>query len=153
MNTLDDFFKNAKERNLCERGAKIWEHCKSKKSLIDFALGSWGADYVCTAISGNWGPSPEILAKEFENFNCGKYVRDKNGYTSKMYCLPESDYVFIDTTLTLIIGFNGTIEAQRPCELYLVNSNAEVIGQGRTQVHSYNSTVNGDNIITTIHWK
>lgn len=150
MNTLDDFFRNAKERNLCERGAKIWEHCKSKKSLIDFALGSWGADYVSSAIASGWGPSPEVLRDEFSQF-LGTYVRDKDGYTSKMYCLPDTDSITIDTTLTLIIGFNGTITTNRLCELYLVNCDADIVGEGTPIVHSYNSTVHGDNVKLTVH--
>lgn len=151
MNTLQDFFENAKERNLCERGAKIWEHCKSKKSLIDFALGSWGADYVASAISNGWGIDPEEIAKEFSQFLNGKYTRERDGYTSKMYCLPDADSITIDTTLTLIIGFKGTITADRICELYLVNCKADVVGNGTVMVHSYNSAVQGDNIKLTVH--
>lgn len=151
MNTLQDFFENAKERNLCERGAKIWEHCKSKKSLIDFALGSWGCDYVASAIKNGWGISPKEIKKEFSQFNNGLYTRERDGYTSKMYCLPDTDSITIDTTLTLIIGFNGTITANRVCELYLVNCNADVVGDGTVMAHSYNSAVHGDNIKLTVH--
>lgn len=143
MNTLQDFFENAKSRNLCERGAKIWEHCKSKKSLIDFALGAWGCDYLATSIAQGWGIDPQEIKKEFEPFNNGKYVRDKDGYTSKMYCLPETNKITIDTTLTLIIGFKGTVISERPCELYLVNCEARIIGIGGVVVQSYNSTVQG----------
>ena len=151
MNTLKDFFENAKGRNLCERGAKIWEHCKSKKSLIDFALGSWGCDYVASAIKSGWGIDPEEIKKEFSQFNNGAYIRERDGYTSKMYCLPGTDSITIDTTLTLIIGFKGTIAANRLCELYLVNCDVDIVGAGHPIAHSYNSTVRGDNVKVTEH--
>lgn len=143
MNTLQDFFDNAKSRNLCERGAKIWEHCKSKKSLIDFALGSWGCDFLCTAIRDNWSVDPQEIKREFENFNCGRYTRDKDGYTSKMYCLPETDEITIDTTLTLIIGFNGVVHVpeNRVCELYIVKSDVRLEAECNAIVQSYDSKI------------
>lgn len=142
MNTLQDFFDNAKSRNLCERGAKIWEHCKSKKSLIDFALGSFGVDYLCTAIRDGWGISPEEIAKEFAQFN-GTYVRDKDGYTSKMHCMPDTDAITVDTTLTLIIGFNGVIHVpeNRVCELYIVKSDVRLEAECNAIVQSYDSKI------------
>lgn len=146
MNTLDDFFENAKERNLCERGAKIWEHCKSKKSLIDFALGSWGADYVASAVSNGWGIDPKEITKEFSQFLNGKYTRERDGYTSKMYCLPPNGIIQIDTTLTLIIGFNGTllVPQNRACELYVVNSDVFITSASPVTVHLYGSKMQTD---------
>lgn len=143
MNTLDDFFNNAKSRDLCERGAKIWEHCKSKKALMDFALGSWGADYVCTAIMSGWGVSPEVIARDFAPFNNGRYTRDKDGYTSRMYCLTDADEIVINSTLSIIIGYNGVIRIPkyRFCELYLCNCNVEIVGEETALCNLYNSRI------------
>ncbi len=141
MNNIDDFFENAKVRNLCARGAKIWEHCGSKKSLIDFCLSGWGCDYVATAISEGWGISPEAIAKDFAPFNNGKYIRDKDGYTSAMYCRP-TDAVHVNTTLALIIDCNNEITIDRSaCELYIVNSKARITGKGNGAIYLYNSTI------------
>lgn len=141
MNTLQDFFDNAKERNLCERGAKIWEHCQSKKALMDFCLGSWGMNYVATAICQGWAIDPEVIKEEFAPFINGKYVRDKDGYTSAIYCCTDDDIV-IKTTSALIIKCGGNINIEKHvCELQIVNSCVEISGEGHAIAYLYNSTI------------
>lgn len=81
-------------------------------------------------------------------FNNGKYIRDKDGYTSTMYCLPEAESITITSTLTLIIGFNGRIiiPKGRIGELYLCKSNVTIEGGCKnTTVYLYGSSV--DNTI------
>lgn len=143
MNTLADFFENAKDKDLCEQGAKLWKQCKSKKSIIDLALSGFGCDYAATAISEGWGISPEVIADEFSMFNNGKYTREKDGYTSQLYCLPQTDEITINSTLTLIIGFKGTIviPEYRICELYICDSEVNIYGKGRAEVYLYNSVI------------
>lgn len=141
MNDIHDFFENAKSRKLCERGARIWEHCGSKKALMDFCLSGWGCDYVATAISEGWGISPEAIAMDFAPFNNGGYVRDKDGYTSAMYCRPV-DAVHVITTLSLIIDCDkDVIIDKNVCELYIVNSKVRVTGKGRAKAFLYNSEI------------
>lgn len=145
---MKDFFENAKAKNLCDRGARIWEHCGSKKALVDFALGSWGCDYLATAICQGWGIAPEVIAKDFAAFNNGKYTRNKDCYTSQMYCLPEGKHISINSTLTLVIGFDGTIDIEKHavCEIYLVNSKAVIKGNGLVRAYLYDSQVGADSI-------
>lgn len=152
MVSLQDFFNNARDRNLCKAGAKLWGQSKNKKSLIDIALSSWGCDYVATAIQEGWGISPETIAEEFSSFNNGRYTRVKDGYTSQLFCQTTAETITIETTLTLIIGFFGKIiiPDDRPCELYIVDSAPTIIGASRAVIHSYGSRVrtDGENDIT-----
>lgn len=147
---FDDFIKTVKRLEICDEYAEKVSKAVSKKSFMDIALSSGATPWVCEMIRRG-ELTADMIHQTFENFNNGKYVRSKDGYTSKMYCLPDTDSITIDTTLTLIIGFKGTITTDRLCELYLVNCNADVIGQGNPIVHSYNSTVNDDNIKLTEH--
>lgn len=143
MNTLADFLDNAKRKSICERGAKMWENCKSKKSLIDLALSAFGCEYVANAINEGWGISPEVIAEEFSMFNNGKYTREKEGYTSQLYCLPDTDEITISSTLTLIIGFKKLviIPEHRFCELHICDSEVSIYGKGRAEVYLYNSVI------------
>lgn len=144
MNDIHDFFRNAKDRKLCERGARIWEHCKSNKQLIDYALSAWGCDYVCEAVCEGWGISPEKIAEDFAPFNNGRYIRNKDGYTSVMYCLPDIQTISISTTLTLIIGLrDGHIVVPKNMvgEIYLCDSEVTVGGEGKSVINVYKSIV------------
>lgn len=142
MNNIEDFFRNALNRGLCERGARIWEHCNSKKALIDFALGSWGAEYLCKAIVEGWGISPTSIEEDFAPFINGRYTRNKDGYSSQIYCLPDADIIYISATLTIIIGYKGEIfvPANCICEVYLCNSDVLFNGDGEVIVNLFNST-------------
>lgn len=146
MVDLQGFLNNAKDHNLCERGAKLWGRSKNKKSLIDIALSSWGCDYVAKAIHEGWGMSPEVISEEFAPFNNGRYTRDKDGYTSRLFCRSDLETIIVETTLTLIIEYNGIIliPEDRPCELYIVDSSPTIIGASRAVIHSYGSRVRTD---------
>ena len=50
MNAVDDFFEKAQEHDLCTRGAELWGKCKSKKSLVNLALSSFGVDFFCNSV-------------------------------------------------------------------------------------------------------
>lgn len=148
MNVVDDFFNKAKKHDLCARGAELWGRCKSKKSLVDLALSSFACDYFCKSIVQGWGLRQEDIAADFEQFNCGRYTRNRDGYTSQMYCLPDTDTIRIASTLTLIIGFNGTIRVpeNRAAELYLCNSHVDIVGDGAARIYLYNSGIRDANI-------
>lgn len=143
--TLEDFRKNATEHGICEMSAE-WDNCKSKKQLIDLALSIRGIEYIAKAISEGWGIDAKTICREFASFNCGKYVRDKDGYTSAIYCSDgkENCIAKIDATTTalLVIDFVGIINIplNRICEIHLVNSKCYIKGDGRGNVYLYGDT-------------
>lgn len=141
MNTFDDFIHKVKRLGICDEYAEKVAKAGSKKSFMDIALSSGATPGVCEMIRRG-ELTQETIAKEFESFN-GKYVRSKDGYTSKMHCLPDTDEIIIDTTLTLIIGFNGVIHvpANRVCELYIVKSDARIEAECTAIVHSYDGKI------------
>lgn len=142
MIDLEQFKANSIRHGICEM-IDDWNNAKSKKQLIDLCLSIRGIQYVSDAIACGWGISPEIIANEFSMFLNGKYTRDKDGYTSQMYCLPPEDKdININSTVTLIIGFNGTIRVNKKiCELYIVNSDCVIVGNGAPRVYAYNSNI------------
>lgn len=139
MIDLDQFKANAQSHGICEM-LDDWNNAKSKKQLIDVALSIRGIEYIATAIAQGWGISPDVIERDFPMFINGRYTRDKDGYTSQMYCRYEGK-IDITTTAALIIGFDGVIKADRPCELYIVNSTAMITGNGIPKVYAYNSKI------------
>lgn len=147
--TLEQFRKNASERGICEMSAD-WDKCKSKKQLIDLALSIRGIEYIAKAISEGWGIDADTICREFAPFINGKYVREKDGYTSALYCsLGDKKFPLpIDATQTaiLVIRHTGTIyiPKNRICEIHLVDSDSVIYGEGKAKVYSYGSTVHYD---------
>lgn len=143
--TLEDFRKNAGTHGICEM-SKDWDGCKSKKQLIDLALSIRGIEYIATAIGEGWGISPSEVCSAFAPFINGKYVRDKDGYTSALYCSDGKEYRVAEitacTTALLAIGFIGTINIPRNriCEIHLVNSKCYIKGDGKANVYVYGDT-------------
>ena len=83
---------------------------------MDLALSARGIYFVAKAIAEGWGISASEICREFKPFLNGKYVRDKDGYTSAVYCSDgkENCVVKIDATTTalLVIDFIGTINGK-----------------------------------------
>lgn len=147
--TLEQFRKNATDYGICEMSEE-WDNCKSKKQLIDLALSIRGIEYIAKAISEGWGIDADTICREFAPFNYGKYVRDKDGYTSAMYCRFGSTKLPmpIEATQTAILVIEHTgsiyIPKNRICEIHLVNSDSVIYGEGKAKVYSYGSTVRYD---------
>ncbi len=143
--TLEQFRKNATDYGICEMSAE-WDNCKSKKQLIDLALSIRGIEYIAKAISEGWGIDAKTICREFASFNCGKYVRDKDGYTSAIYCSDGKENCVAEinatTTAILVIDFVGRIiiPENRICEIHLVNSKCYIRGEGRGYVYAYGDT-------------
>lgn len=139
--TLEQFRKNAAEHGICEMSAE-WDKCKSKKQLIDLALSIRGIEYIAKAISEGWGIDADTICREFAPFNYGKYVRDKDGYTSAMWCSFKEESpaeIYAEQTALLVIGFIGNIyiPKNRICEIHAVNSKFNAYGDGVLRLKSY----------------
>lgn len=139
--TLEDFRKNATKHGICEMSAE-WDKCKSKKQLIDLALSIRGIEYLAKAISEGWGIDADTICREFAPFNYGKYVREKDGYTSALYCGEGENEIFATETAILAIGFVGDIRVpkNRICEIHLVNSKCYIIAEGKANVYTYGNS-------------
>lgn len=139
--TLEQFRKNASERGICEMSAD-WDKCKSKKQLIDLALSIRGIEYIAKAVSEGWGIDAETICREFATFINGKYVRDKDGYTSALWCSFKEESpaeIYAEQTALLVIGFIGNIyiPKNRICEIHAVNSKFNAYGDGVLRLKSY----------------
>lgn len=149
MIDLDQFKSNAQSHGICEM-LDDWNNCKSKKQLIDLCLSARGIEYVADAIAQGWGISPDVIERDFPMFINGRYTRSENGYTTQIYCRPPEDEIKITTTATLIIGFKGKVVVDRPCELYLCNSDVTIVGTAQPSVYLYNSTIINDNCFVNV---
>lgn len=138
---LEQFRKNATEHGICEMSAD-WDKCKSKKQLIDLALSIRGIEYIAKAISEGWGIDADTICREFATFINGKYVRDKDGYTSALWCSLKEESpaeIYAEQTALLVIGFIGNIyiPKNRICEIHAVNSKFNAYGDGVLRLKSY----------------
>ena len=139
--TLEQFRKNAAEHGICEMSAD-WDKCKSKKQLIDLALSIRGIEYLAKAISEGWGIDADTICREFAPFNYGKYVREKDGYTSALWCSFKEESpaeIYAEQTALLVINFIGKIyiPKNRICEIHAVNSKFNAYGDGVLRLKSY----------------
>ena len=139
--TLEQFRKNAAEHGICEMSAE-WDKCKSKKQLIDLALSIRGIEYIAKAVSEGWGIDADTICREFPPFNYGKYVREKDGYTSALYCSSKEESpaeIYAEQTALLVINFIGNIyiPKNRICEIHAVNSKFNAYGDGVLRLKSY----------------
>lgn len=139
--TLEQFRKNATEHGICEMSAD-WDKCKSKKQLIDLALSIRGIEYIAKAISEGWGIDADTICREFAPFNYGKYVREKDGYTSALWCSSKEESpaeIYAEQTALLVINFIGNIyiPKNRICEIHAVNSKFNVYGDGVLRLKPY----------------
>lgn len=139
--TLEDFRENATKHGICEMSAD-WDKCKSKKQLIDLALSIRGIEYIAKAISEGWGIDADTICREFAPFINGKYVRNKDGYTSALWCSFKEESpaeIYAEQTALLVIGFIGNIyiPKNRICEIHAVNSKFNAYGDGVLRLKSY----------------
>lgn len=97
--------------------------------------------YMAESISEGWGLSADYICSTFPQFINGQYIYD-DGYTSAIWCRPQDKSITISTTAALIVGHNGMIHVpDRICELYIVNSNVTICGEGKALVYPYNSDI------------
>ena len=143
--TLSEFRRQADKHGICEM-SKDWDNCKSNKQRMDLALSARGISFVAKAIAEGWGITPDQICAEFKPFLNGKYVRNKDGYTSAVYCSDGKENCVAEinatTTAILVIDFIGTIfiPQNRICEIHLVNSKCYIKGEGRGNVYTYGDT-------------
>lgn len=142
---LDKFIANAKRIGLCREYTLKVDKAMSRKAFMDIALDSNGLSYVSEAIAHHEMLSASYIAREFAPFNNGRYVRDKDGYSSSMYCCPETLPV-IQTTAALIVSHRGRVVVDKPLSvLYIVDSEIELVGDGRCILYLYNSEITNSN--------
>lgn len=94
----------------CKEYASMVYRCKSVKELFDTALDIQSVEFVSKAIDDGWCIDSADIQRIFNAYVNGKYVREKDGYKSVMYCnycgeaVVEQTVVFvIDSEITLFL--------------------------------------------------
>lgn len=141
MDEFKEFIAKAKRLGLCQEYTEKVDKAASKKQFMDICLDANGMNWLSHAIARWHGLSAEYISREFHAFNEGRYVRNKDGYTSAMYCSPTTNPE-ITTTAAIVINHFGKVHINRPiCELYIVNSSVEIDGDGQGVCYLYNSEI------------
>lgn len=97
--------------NLCEEYTSKYHNSRSKKQLVDLALGGRGITYLCEMRDKGYGAPYEMLTRQFAPYINGKYVFTSAGehpYTSVIYVSYEGDIEAHTTAITLL-GCNVAI--------------------------------------------
>ena len=151
MVNLEQFRENAREERICDRYAERWDSAGSKKGLMDLALSSQGADFVCDGIAKGWGISAEEISRRFGKYINGRYVyEDESGYSSVMYCGYEGS-IDVDTTLLVLIDSDVVLSIPdwHVCDVYASGKvGISVVGGGRVRLIAYGDA--GDVVVDSI---
>lgn len=130
MIDLDKFRENAASQNLCSEYLSKWNDRLSRKQLVDLALDSKGADYVCDAIAKGWGVSPEFISTKLSAYINGKYISQKDGYDSALYCCYKGN-IIANTTIIILIDCDVEIDIPENhiCKIYC-SSKCDIVVMG-----------------------
>lgn len=137
---MNDFVDRIKKLGVCKAFADKVENVGSKKQLMDVALSVAALPWICENIcKGNI--TPEEIAYSFSSFINGRYVRREDGYTSAIFCNPDTEEIVVNTTAVLIIGFYGRVVVPKNhvCEVHLCKSNVRFRGKGHIELYAYDA--------------
>lgn len=140
MVDLEKFRENARREGICDRYAALWDGCGSKRGLMDLALSSQGADFLCDGIAKGWGISADEIVKRFGRYINGVYTyEDASGYSSVMYCRYYGEIV-VDDTMLVLIDCDATVVVPdwAVCDIYATGfTNLSIVGGGRVRLIAY----------------
>lgn len=119
----------------CQEYKHKWDNALNDRDLADIGLDINGAEWLCVMV--NKGMITKSFIKErFADIINGKYVRNKDGYTSGVYV----DYVGqIDMHTTLLVIIGGNVEIHVPQgiigRVFLDNdAECKIIGSDKIEV-------------------
>lgn len=144
MITLEQFKENAIKSGICDEYKERFFSCNSKKELFEMALSVKAIDYLFDSIAKGWGISSQEICNRFPNLINGRYILKEKGYTSKLYCKYSDKDIVCDTTLLALIDCDCDVIVPKNhiCEIYVVNSNINIKGNGVAFVVSYGEKAN-----------
>lgn len=120
--TTNDWLKQIQEAGLlCDEYTDKVELAMNKTQLIDLAFDANGISYIPEMQAKGYPIPYDTIIKEFGSYINGRYVRDKNGYTSALYC-KYAKPVILEETLTCFLGCKGiniTVPDYYICEIFL----------------------------------
>lgn len=139
------FLDNAKAHGLCTQYAEKIASARTKKALVDIALGANGVEWMAQSIAEGWGLDPHFITEHFAAFNNARYVWRRGVLSSAMYVFPQFREIKISTTQALLVGFEGVVRIpeNRMSALYCVDCDFNVEG-GTAYAKTYNSRVGGN---------
>ena len=149
ISTLNELKRRSIALGLCGRYKGAWDECSSPQDLCDLATDINGLAFLCDACSFGWGGTfnADYIADRFADFINGRYTRNKDGYTTALYCKDEG-VVYARTTALCLIDCTSTVIVPHDSMVEILvggNSDITVMNLGKiTKLAIYgNATVNG----------
>ena len=139
LNELLTLKRNAVMLGLCGKYKAEWDEAKGKKDLVDMALDANGVEFMAKSVAEGWGLSKDYILDNFGDYVNGKYVRDKDGYTSEIYVGYGGD-ILQRATLNLFVRCNTSILVPEGsvCKIYVCGvSNVRINCAGKCYVYVY----------------
>ena len=104
INTLQELKRRSIALGLCDRYKGEWDSCTTPRELYDMATDINGLEYLCDATTFGWGGPFDCnyIKERFSDFVNGAYKRDKDGYTTALYCAYEGLVTARDTVVCLL---------------------------------------------------
>ena len=140
MVNLEEFRANAEREGICESYALLWDKAGSKKQLMDIAMSSQGADFLCDSIAKGWGLSPREIVARFKRYINGVYTYESDsGYSSVLYCRYYGS-IEADDTMIILVDCDVTINVPdwAVCSVYATGrTNVSIVGGGRVRLIAY----------------
>ena len=133
------FKRNAVLLGLCDEYKAAWNGVGSKKDLVDMALDANGVAFMAKSVAEGWGLSRDYILENFGDYVNEGYVRDRGGYTSKLYVDYGGD-IFQPATLNLLIGCNTSVLVPESsvCKIYVCGmSDVRISCVGKCYVYVY----------------
>lgn len=135
INTLQELKRRSVALGLCDRYKGGWDSCTTAGELYDLATDINGLEYICDATTFGWGGSfnTRYIAERFGDLINGAYKRDKDGYTTVLYCRYEGVVTVHDTVICLLDSKATVIVPpdQYPTIIVAAGSDVNIIGMGR----------------------
>ena len=127
--------RNALRLGLCGEYKAKWDAAGDKKGLMEIALDSNGVEWVCQ-MADRGVLTKETVLSDFGEYINGRFVRNKDGYTSEIYAYYNGTVV-MRTTLLVIMGgrVDVIVPRNRLGNIYTCcNAKVRVAGEGRAEV-------------------
>lgn len=132
MKEIREYIENS---TMCAEYKKKLLSAHSKREMFDIMSDINGLAFLCGMESGYVLPY-ELMTEKFGGFLNGRYIANRDGYTSKVYCCYcDTEPIEADTALIGIFGCGDVtvnVGDNAICRLYLDrNSRATVnVGEG-----------------------
>ena len=144
-NPLLDLKRRSMSLGLCGAYKAQWDKAKDKQALFDTATDINGMLYLADVCTFKWseGFNTDYIYESFSEYINGKYMRDKDGYTSRLYCNHVGS-ITADSTVLCLLHCNSVVYLPHDSVTTRIlgdNTKVSLVGMGKVnEVYIYGSS-------------